>query len=42
MIIKLHIQKANRQLNVYNNTIITFILGGDCKKQKTDSLSLLL
>ena len=32
MIIKLHIQIANKQLNVYNNTIITLMLGGDCKK----------
>ena len=32
MIIKLHIQIANKQLNVYNNTIITLMLSGDCKK----------
>ena len=42
MIIKLHIQIANKQLNVYNNTIITLLHKVIYKKLKTDSLSLLL
>ena len=41
MIIKLHIQVANKQLNVYYNTIIILLLKAIYKKQKTDSLSLL-
>ena len=34
MIIELHIQIANKQLNVYNNTIITYIFKAVYKNRK--------